>query len=93
MIKMTVHGWNVPADVLDAAWLRASKKEWFDAASVRAILFDVMGGHLSTFGADAKGRRHFYDAIDALGTRLIGKWAKDGMIMKVIGTRKWKAKS
>jgi len=92
--KITVHGWGVPKEVTDHAYKRCKQeRSAFDAAYVRCVLTDIIDhGKFSPFENTIRGRYELHDAIDALGTRLISAWNKEGLITKIEGTRKWKTK-
>lgn len=87
----TVNGWDVPQILVEVAWAWARTSE-FGVVDLRLYLNKAGRRQFcDQFGAGGAARRGFNDAIDALATRLVREWAKEGRITKVAGTRRWRA--
>lgn len=81
---MKVNGKEMPAQAIFAAE-RCRDSGEFDAQAIRGAIMDPV------LGANIANRRESYDIVDYAATRLISQWAKQGLIKKVAGTRRWEA--
>jgi hypothetical protein len=81
---MKVNGIEIPEKAIFAAECCRDKAE-FDAQAIRCAIMDpILQANIAT-------RRESYDIVDYAATRLISQWAKQGLIKKVAGTRRWEA--
>lgn len=82
---MKVRSKEFPNEAIAAAEVRRRSGE-FDAQYLRSSMRNIV-----VASGIYRSNSEAYDAADAAATRLISKWAKEGKIKKVPGTRRWVA--